>query len=195
MFHPSELPSTPLNPIHPSQHHQSSPPNPKPTPTTDSGVFVKPPFPIFLRIPVELRLIIYRLLSAFTLLQLCNTHPRFQSEITSSPRIFTKAFGYTPPKATIPRKLRPPLTLTLSRFSRLASRQELEVLKRIVPPFRKDDGRSPRSICPVSRYATWDWQLPLGLVVYVCCGDEIGSHMLVNVDRTGSGGSVLTENL
>ncbi|RPA84449.1 hypothetical protein BJ508DRAFT_303906 [Ascobolus immersus RN42] len=55
-----------------------------------------PPSSPLLRLPVELRLIIYRSCSAFTLLQLSQSHPTLRTELNSIPDILTTSYGYTP---------------------------------------------------------------------------------------------------
>ncbi|RPA78382.1 hypothetical protein BJ508DRAFT_329323 [Ascobolus immersus RN42] len=49
-----------------------------------------------LQLPVELRLDIYGYLTAFTLLQLTQTHPKFCEEINSIPKLYTSSPGYDP---------------------------------------------------------------------------------------------------
>ncbi|RPA78370.1 hypothetical protein BJ508DRAFT_329312 [Ascobolus immersus RN42] len=56
----------------------------------------KPANPLhFLRLPLEIRLCIFRLLPAYSLLQLSHSHPQLLGEVHAHPSIYKSAYGYS----------------------------------------------------------------------------------------------------
>ncbi|RPA80967.1 hypothetical protein BJ508DRAFT_346366 [Ascobolus immersus RN42] len=77
-----------------------------------------------LDLPTELRLIIYKSCSAFTLLQLCQTCRLLRSEIRNTPKIFQTAVGYDESQ------IHPP-SLTLKNITQLCTLVERHLAVRI----------------------------------------------------------------
>ncbi|RPA86060.1 hypothetical protein BJ508DRAFT_159335 [Ascobolus immersus RN42] len=53
---------------------------------------------IFLTVPIEIRLEVYRHCSAFTLLLLCHTCRQIYTDINTNPAIYKSSFGYLSPQ-------------------------------------------------------------------------------------------------
>ncbi|RPA87673.1 hypothetical protein BJ508DRAFT_371958 [Ascobolus immersus RN42] len=111
------------------------------------------PLPDLLRLPVELRLVIYRQIpTALALLQLSNTHPKFRAEIQASPSIYTNVYGYRKPTAQRFLKYAGLDSFELIHVDCLKGVEEMELLRRVLPHPKEDDElgrRSPRVVCRV----------------------------------------------
>ncbi|RPA72198.1 hypothetical protein BJ508DRAFT_381682 [Ascobolus immersus RN42] len=94
-----------------------------PGPKSAPRITMPEPSSPFLRLPIELRLMIYAYTPAFTLLQLSHTSPQLRHEITSYPKIMASATGIQ--RVTkIPEGAPIPMPFSILSISRLSGRRE-----------------------------------------------------------------------
>ncbi|RPA78376.1 hypothetical protein BJ508DRAFT_309314 [Ascobolus immersus RN42] len=106
------------------------------------------------RLPVELRLMIYReFTGAFALLQLANSHPRFRNEIRASPKIFTRTYGYQA------RAILDTARFQMANVGRLEARNEMRALEELVRIWNEPRAGRTRILMGHGRTARLCWRM------------------------------------